>query len=169
MGGADAVKALGALLVLISAGSVWASEIFCQRREVDVLRRLAALLARMEAEIRGRRTPLPRLLRELSREETRLSPALEEILRGLQAGKALPGLLGGCADRWGLSPWCRTAMEELGCALGGDEGESGEALAFARHRILEELEEKRQSQGERERRSTALCFSGAALVILLLL
>ena len=160
MGGADAVKALGALLVLISAGSVWASEIFCQRREVDVLRRLAALLARMEAEIRGRRTPLPRLLRELSR---------EEILRGLQAGEALPGLLGGCADRWGLSPWCRTAMEELGCALGGDEGESGEALAFARHRILEELEEKRQSQGERERRSTALCFSGAALVILLLL
>ena len=106
---------------------------------------------------------------ELSREETRLGPALEEILRGLQAGKALPGLLGGCADRWGLSPWCRTAMEELGCALGGDEGESGEALAFARHRILEELEEKRQSQGERERRSTALCFSGAALVILLLL
>ena len=113
MGGADAVKALGALLVLISAGSVWASEIFCQRREVDVLRRLAALLARMEAEIRGRRTPLPRLLRELSREETRLGPALEEILRGLQAGKALPGLLGGCADRWGLSPWCRTAMEAI--------------------------------------------------------
>ena len=61
MGGADAVKALGALLVLISAGSVWASEILCQRREVDALRRLAALLARMEGEIRGRRTPLPRL------------------------------------------------------------------------------------------------------------
>ena len=48
-------------------------------------------------------------------------------------------------------------------------GESAEALAFARQRVLEELEEKRRSQRERERGSAALCFSGAALVVILLL
>ena len=57
----------------------------------------------------------------------------------------------------------------LGCALGGDAGESAGALAFARQRVLEELEEKRRSQRERERGSAALCFSGAALVVILLL
>ena len=44
-----------------------------------------------------------------------------------------------------------------------------EALAFARQRVLEELEEKRRSQREQERGSAALCFSGAALVVILLL
>ena len=57
----------------------------------------------------------------------------------------------------------------LGCALGGDAEESAEALAFARQRVLEELEERRRSQREREKGSAALCFSCAALVVILLL
>ena len=163
------MKALGVVLVLAAAGGVWLRMLAGQRRELDTLRRLAALLARMEAEIQGRRTPLPRLLEELSQAEPRLGPALRQILSGLWAGEALPELLGRCADTWGLSPWCRTALWELGCALGGDADPSAGALAFARQRVLEELEEKRRSQRERERGSAALCFSGAALVVILLL
>ena len=53
--------------------------------------------------------------------------------------------------------------------IAGGKGESAEALAFARQRVLEELEEKRRSQREQERGSAALCFSGAALVVILLL
>ena len=163
------MKTLGAALVLAEAGGVWLRMLAGQRRELDTLRRLAALLARMGAEIQGRRTPLPRLMEELAREESRLGPALRQVLSGLRAGEALPELLGRCADTWSLSPWCRAALWELGCALGGDAGESAEALAFARQRVLEELEEKRRSQREQERGSAALCFSGAALVVILLL
>ena len=163
------MKALGAALVFFAAAGVWISGLLRQRRELDTLRRLAALLARMGGEIQGRRTPLPRLLEELSQEEPRLGPALRQALSGLRAGEALPELLGRCADDWGLSLGCRTALEELGCALGGDAEESAGALAFARQRILEEQEEKRRSQRERERGSAALCFSGAALVVILLL
>ena len=163
------MKTLGAALVLAAAGGVWLRMLAGQRRELDTLRRLAALLARMGAEIQGRRTPLPRLMEELAREESRLGPALRQVLSGLRAGEALPELLGRCADAWGLSPWCRTALWELGCALGGDVEESAEALAFARRRVLEELEERRRSQREREKGSAALCFSCAALVVILLL
>ena len=163
------MKWLGSLLVLAAAGSVWLSERRRRRREMDSLRRLGAVLFRMESEIRGRRTPLPRLLRQLAREEQHLGPALGETLQGLERGEPLPALLGRCAGEWDLSPWCRTALEELGEALGGDADESAEALELTRRRVLEELEERRQSQGERERRGTALCFSGAALIIILLL
>ena len=158
------MKTLGAALVLAAAGGVWLRMLAGQRRELDTLRRLAALLARMGAEIQGRRTPLPRLMEELAREESRLGPALRQVLSGLRAGEALPELLGRCADAWGLSPWCRTALWELGCAA----EESAEALAFARQRVLEELEERRRSQREREKGSAALCFSCAALVVILL-
>ena len=109
------MKVLGAALVLAAAGGVWLRTLAGQRRELDTLRRLAALLARMGAEIQGRRTPLPRLMEELAREEPRLGPSLRQVLSGLQAGEALPGLLGRCADTWSLSPWCRTALWELGC------------------------------------------------------
>ena len=68
------MKVLGAALVLTAAGGVWLREMIRQRRELDTLRRLAALLARMGAEIQGRRTPLPRLMEELAREEPRLGP-----------------------------------------------------------------------------------------------
>ena len=163
------MKALGAALVLAAAGGVWLRTLAGQRRELDTLRRLAALLARMGAEIQGRRTPLPRLLEELVQEESRLGPALRQVLSGLRAGEALPELLGRCADAWGLSPWCRTALWELGCALGGDAEESAEALAFARRRVLEELEEKRRSQREREKGSGALGFFRADPVVLILL
>lgn len=53
------MKALGAALVLAAAGGVWLRTLAGQRRELDTLRRLAALLARMGAEIQGRRTPCP--------------------------------------------------------------------------------------------------------------
>ena len=98
------MKALGAALVLAAAGGVWLRTLAGQRRELDTLRRLAALLARMGAEIQGRRTPLPRLMEELAREEPRLGPGLRQVLSGLRAGEALPGLLGRCADTWSLSP-----------------------------------------------------------------
>ena len=157
------MKALGAALVLAAAGGVWLRTLAGQRRELDTLRRLAALLARMGAEIQGRRTPLPRLMEELAREEPRLGPGLRQVLSGLRAGEALPGLLGRCADTWSLSPWCRAKVPML------EPSDSAEALAFARQRVLEELEEKRRSQREQERGSAALCFSGAALVVILLL
>ena len=163
------MKALGAALVLTSAAGVFLPEMLRRRREEDTLRCLAAVLGRMEAEIRGRRTPLPRLLETLSREEPSLGPGLGSVLAGLRAGAPLPELLRRCGEGWGLSLWCRTALEELGGALGGDAGESTGALTFARQRVLEELAEKRQGREEREKRVAALCFSGAALIIILLL
>lgn len=162
------MKALGAALVLAAAGGVWLRTLAGSAGSWIPFGVLQPSWPGWGPRSRAGRTPLPRLMEELAREEPRLGPGLRQVLSGRGRGR-LAGASGPAAPTPGAS--LPGAGRPCGnwAAPGGDAGESAEALAFARQRVLEELEEKRRSQREQERGSAALCFSGAALVVILLL
>ena len=60
-------------------------------------------------------------------------------------------------------------MKEAAASLQGDEEQLCRGLALASARLGDSLAERRRTQAEREKRTTALCFSAAALVVILLI
>ena len=164
------VKLLGRLLIL--GGGFWArwSMVSVCRRELDTLSELTACLTEMAEEIRLARTPLPELLDRLSRGR---GPEVTAFFTAV-AGAARRG--GDVAMAWRQAaeelPLCdedRDVLAEAGRHLGGDETSVCKGILLVISHLTRSLEEQRRSRGEREKRVTALCFSGAALLVILLL
>ena len=63
----------------------------------------------------------------------------------------------------------RDILAEARRHLGGDETSVCKGISLVISHLGRSLEEQRRSRGEREKRVTALCFSGAALLVILLL
>ena len=63
----------------------------------------------------------------------------------------------------------RDVLAEAGRQLGGDETSVCKGISLVTSHLTRSLEEQRRSRGEREKRVTALCFSAAALLVILLL
>lgn len=124
----------------------------------------------MAEEIRLARTPLPELLDRLSRGR---GPEVTAFFTAV-AGAARRG--GNVAQVWRQAaeelPLCdedRDILAEAGRHLGGDETSVCKGISLVISHLGRSLEEQRRSRGEREKRVTALCFSGAALLVILLL
>lgn len=164
------MKALGSLLVLAGFGAAWAGELRCWRRETETLSQLSAALEALSGGIRLTRTPLPRLLRELGRvRQGAVAVWLTELAEALERGEPLRPAWNAACRRLPVEDDVREIIAELGYKLSGDEAEICKGISLATSLIRKKSEERCRKKRDWTRQATAVCFSGAALLIILLL
>ena len=163
-------KLLGSLCVFAAGAMAW----YCQRQERwkrrCLLAELIAALGRMETEIRLARTPLPRLLGQLAAERRGAAAAfLRTVSRGLTAGEPPAPVWERAAAALELPEEQQRALLSLAEALQGDEESACKAILLARENLQNSLVQMEKQRPEEDKRATALCFSAAALVVILLI
>ena len=161
-------KLMGSLLVFAGGGLVWWIQQRERRRKGMVLADLALVLRQMQEEIRMMRTPMPELLRKLEKRCGQdVSAVLRTVLDAVEQGTEVTAV-------WRKSV-CVLPVDEKTCDtlckldFCGDEEKLCKELSFAAYemaRCAEVLESSRREEGKR---TTALCFSGAALLVILLI
>lgn len=164
------VKLLGSLLIL--GGGLWArwSMVSVCRRELDTLSELTACLSEMTEEIRQARTPLPELLDRLGRGRgTEVTAFFSHVAGVVRQGGDAALAWRQAAEELPLCDEDRDVLTEAGRQLSGDETFVCKGISLVTSHLTRSLEEQRRSRGEREKRVTALCFSAAALLVILLL
>ena len=166
------VKALGCLLVAGASLWGWYRQSAERRRRMDTLWALSAGLERMAEAIRLERTPLPRLLERLGREDGAGAAAtifFRGLGRTLQSGERAERAWLAAAEALPLCREDREAVAEAAGALTGDEEQVCRALTAAAQRLRRSFEEARRVRPEREKRAAALWLSGGALLVILLI
>ncbi len=164
------VKLVGSACILAGGFLARRTRLAALRRRREALRDLGAVLRRMAEAIRMARLPLPGLL-------SSLAPLCGGDVAAFLTGGAEAARRGGdlrgawrrLAGELPLSEGDRAVVAALGDDLQGDEEQVCRALALAAselERSRERLEQDRQAE---EKRTTALCFSSAALLVILLI
>ena len=162
------IKLLGSLLVFTGGGVVWWLQMQERRRRRAVLAELVLVLRRMQEEIRMMRTPMPELFRKLA------EPCSQDTAGVLRAAASAVGQGGSVETVW-REQLCRLPInqreQDILCEVSfcGDEESLCKELSFAAYELAKCAEELERSRPEEEKRTTALCFSGAALVVILLI
>lgn len=166
------IKMIGAMLILISCGSVGFRIAASQRREETTLDKLCSLLDFMECELQYRMTPLPVLCRKTAAQadgllrqvfltlatelESQISPDVESCMfAALNKCNALPLKAAEC-------------LQELGKTLGRFDIEGQiKGLEASRQTCRRKLQLLRQNKDSRLRgyQTLGLC-AGASIVIL---
>ena len=164
------VKLLGCMCIFGSGIYLCRIQVLEVRRELDTLSTLTAALEQMAQEIRLTRTPLPRLMESLGRKRIGDTAAFfqttaSSLGKGLSAGDSWRR----AAEDIPLALEDQVILAEVGNSLQGDEEQLCRGLALASARLGDSLAERRRTRAEREKRTTALCFSAAALVVILLI
>lgn len=165
------MKVLGSLLLLLGFGAIWLGELRRRQRETETLDELIAALEEVSAGIRLNRTPLPRLLRQVGR--SRRSGDVKAWLTGtaesLERGESLrPAWESGCR-RLPIEDDAREIVAGLGYKLSGDEMEICKGILLSTDWLRKRTEERRKEKRDCFRQTTAVCFSAAALLLILLL
>ena len=161
-------KLLGSVIVFIGSGLIWHCQWKERERRRTTLADLVSALRRMQEEIRMARTPLPELLVCVAKDCGRdCSDFLCSVADAVSQGKTL-------SDAW------RTGCEKLPLrrreqdmlmmlSLYGDEEKVCKDISVVTYELAKRAAEVEQSRPEEEKRATALCFSGAALLVILLI
>lgn len=164
------MRLLGAALILTGFGAGWSALARAWRTEEAALSRLESAFRSLSARIRLTRRSLPRLLREEGGAGSTAADALLwEVSRRLERGETLSSAWRAAAEALPLGERVRQTVCALGEQLSGGEEEICKALSLASDCIHEELQALRAEKRDRLRRSGAVCFSAAALLIILLL
>ena len=164
------LKLLGSACILAGGVLAQGARLAERRRQWDTLSDLLVALRQMGEEIRLARTPMPVLLEYLAKDRCPdaaafFNQAAEELRRGESLAAAWQrGIL--CLP---LMPEDIQALEPLGAALGGDEEQACKALAQSAYELAKHAEERGKERKAEDRRAAALCFSGAALLVILLI
>lgn len=164
------IKLLGSALILGGFSAAWLSELRRWRRELESLNDLVAVLEELSNGVRLTRTPLPRLFRRLG--QTRpgaVGDWLMEMSGALERGEGIRPVWANACKALPLEEGIQKTVGELGYKLSGDEQQICKAISLVGIQLTRELEEKCRRKRDWERQLTALCFSGAALLIILLL
>ena len=163
-------KLLGSLCVFAAGGMAWWSRRQERQKKRRLLSDLIAALGRMETEIRLTRIPLPRLLKRLAEgcgEETRAF--FQDASRGLEAGETLAAAWNRAVEKLGLPDGDKQVLLTLQETMQGDEMSACKGISLAMEKLRNRLKELDNQRPEEEKRATALCFSAAALVVILLI
>lgn len=164
------MKVLGSLLILAGFGAAWAGELRRWRRETETLSQLTAALEALSGGIRLTRTPLPRLLRELGRARQGVVAVwLTGLAEALERGEPLRPAWNTACRHLPVEDDVREVIAELGYKLSGDETEICKGVDLVTSWLRKKSEERFRKKRDWTRQATAVCFSGAALLIILLL
>ena len=163
-------KLLGSVCVFAAGAMAWSCQRQERRKRRRLLAELTAALGRMELEIRLARTPLPRLLGQLAAERKGAAAAfLRAVSRGLAAGEPPATVWERAAAALELPEEEQRTLLSLVEALQGDEESTCKAVLLAQERLRNSLVQLEKQCPEEDKRATALCFSAAALVVILLI
>ena len=162
------IKVFGSLLVLTGGGLTWWFQGQERRQKCLTLSDLMMALRKISEEIRIARTPLPLLLEKAAVECTSESSHLfQKMAETAQRGESLENTWKAEVQKLSLGERERDAL--LGLELSGDEEKICKALSLVIYRLTQIAEELERKRPEEEKRTTALCFSCAALLVILLI
>jgi stage III sporulation protein AB len=164
------LKLLGSALILAAGISARTLQVCALRRELSVLREMAAALDGMQNDIRIGRLPLPRLLQKAGvgrRAEVR--SFFSAVQQGIAGGRSLPETWRAACEKLPLPLRQREAAAEVGSCFCGDEEAACKGILLAKEELERALRDGMQRQADREKRDTALCLSASALLIILLM
>ena len=159
------MKMLGSALVFCGGFWWWRLCLLGRRREEQTLERLLGALYQLREGIRMARMPLPQLLEKVAEDESFFG----EVLRELRKHEELTAAWERATESLSLPPQSRKAWGWLGGRLAGDEQSVLQAMAYAEQMMEQERNQMAAEKNEADRRTTAMCFSAAALVVILLL
>lgn len=164
------IKLVGSLCVLLAGGSVWWLQHQEQRRRRQVLAELAAALDYMETSIRLNRTPLLPLFRQAARGRCHeVSRLFDRGAAALAAGKSPETVWCQAVSSLPVSETDKRALSELVNALQGDETSACKGILLVREELQNSLSQLEKQRPDEEKRTAALCFSAAALLVILLI
>ena len=164
------LKLLGSACILAGGVLAQGARLAERRRQWDTLSDILSALRQMGEEIRLARTPMPLLLEYLAKDRCPDASAFfNQTAEALRRGENL-------AESWQrellclpLPPEDIRALEPLGAALGGDEEQACKAISQAVYELAKHAEERAAERKAEDRRAAALCFSAAALLVILLI
>ena len=162
-------KLLGSLCVFAAGGMVWYLRRKERRSRRTLLADLIAALDGVETGIRLTRTPLPRLLAQAAERGGAAAAFFKRVSRGLTAGERPTAVWRRAAAELPLSDPERNALLTLAEAVQGDEESACKGISLVRKTLEESLCQMEKQRMEEDRRSAALCFSAAALTVILLI
>lgn len=163
-------KLLGSLCVFAAGGMLWFRRHQEGKQRRQLTADLAAALEQMAGEIRLRKTPLHQLLTRVSEGRSREAAAFfRGVAQAMAAGKAPGAAWRREVETLPLSEGDRLALRDLMDALVGDEEGACRGLSMAVNVLWSSLAEMERRRPEEEKRATALCFSAAALLVILLI
>ena len=164
------LKLLGSICILIGSVLTQGTRLAERRRQWDTLSDMLSALRQMGEEIRLARAPMPLLLEDLAKPLCPDAAAFfNQTSEALRRGENL-------AESWQrelsclpLPPEDIRALEPLGAAFGGDEEQACKAISRAVYELAKHAEERAAERKGEDRRAAALCFSAAALLVILLI
>ena len=163
------LKLLGSVCVLGGGALYWLIALAERRRTRTALGDLLSALRRMREEIRMARTPLPLLLETLG-SDCRGPETAALFQRSAEAARQGEGLEAAWRDGVRLLPLApreREVLENL--TLRGDEESVCKGISLVIYELARSAEELEKRRPEEARRTSALCFSAAALLVILLI
>lgn len=162
------MKLAGSVCILAGGALAWQRQRRERQRRRQILGELLASLEDLEQEIRMARTPLPELMDRLAlRCRSQAGELLRETARAARRGEPLTAAWRRGAEALPLPESDREILE--GLDLQGDEEKVRRALSLVHARLEKHTEELDRHRPEEERRAMALCFSAAALLVILLI
>lgn len=164
------VKLLGSLCILFGGFLARWAQAAERRRKRDTLSDLLTALRRMAEEIRMARTPLPDLLERLSRDCGPDAAAFfRTVADAARQGVELSGAWAAAVEPLPLADGDKAGLQDLGKDLRGDEENICKAVSLVIYDLAKSAEEQDRRRPQEDRRATALCFSAAALLVILLI
>lgn len=163
-------KLLGSLCVFAAVGTVWLRRLRERQRRRQLLAALVSSLDRMETALRLTRAPLPRLLEGSAGEDGgEASDLFRRIANALLAGEPPRQAWEGALASLPLAEEDKQPLLALADALQGDEESTCKGISLASEVLRRRLEKQEARRVEEDKRATALCFSAAALLVILLI
>lgn len=159
------MKWLGSALIFCGGFWWWRLCLMGRQREQQTLERLLAALYQLREGIRMTRMSLPQLLEQAAEEELFFGKVLRELRKHEELDKAWEQ----AAEDLPLPAQSRKAWRWLGGRLTGDEQSVLQAMAYAEQIMEQERRRMAEEKAEADHRTTAMCFSAAALAVILLL
>lgn len=161
---------LGSLCIFAAGGVVWSRRRQGRRRQRELLWELAAALDQMEAEIRLERTPLPLLFRHMVQESGQETEGLfAAVARAVTAGEAPSVSWRRAVSALPLSEGDERVLIRVADAMQDSETNICKVMSLASDSLRKSLSVLEARRSEEDKRATALCFSTAALLVILLI
>lgn len=162
------LKLAGSICILAGGALVWWLLTMERRRRRNTLQDLMVAFRKMGEEIRIMRTPLPRLMEALAADCTgEAADLFRSTGEAARQGKGMTEIWRQSTDVLPLSFRDREIIR--GLDLQGDEEKVCKEISLVVQRLAGSAASMERTGPEETRRTTALCFSGAALLVILLI
>lgn len=164
------VRLCGSICIFAGCGYAWYLQWTQRRRQRNARIELLSALRTMEQEIRSRQTPIPHLAQRLAGESIGDVRHSFEIFRALLECGELPAQAWKVAfEELPLSEEEKAAVMELGNRISKEESIAVREINLTIDKIETWKESEEKLRKETEKRSSALWFSAAALLVILLI